>query len=158
MRRLLAAALLLLGVVDPTNLAFCEPSSKVEEITGRIVAYSSGLACLNGNGYWSMLIRVQDRTTALPPRFVQVQFSLPCAEHPQWLFRKQSVQKFRLKRQQDANSVLKEFYDCPPDSVGKCLYLGRMWSAVPGAEDEKLPFGQRVPSYRSIDLPLAPVV
>jgi hypothetical protein len=86
--RLLAAALLLLGTVSPTNLAFSEPSSKVEKITGRIVAYSSGLACLNGNGYWSMLIRVQDRTTALPPRFVQVQFSLPCAEHPEWLDRK----------------------------------------------------------------------
>src|SRR5256885_5598361 len=155
--RSLAAALLLLGTVSPTILAICEPSSKIEKITGRIVAYSSGLACLNGNGYWSMLIRVQDRTT-LPPRFVQVQFSLPCAEHPEWLDRKPSVQKFRLKRQQDADSALKEFYDCPPDSADKCLHLGRMWSAMPGTEDEKVPFGQRVPSYRSIDLPLAPAV
>jgi len=105
-----------------------------------------------------MLIRVQDRTEALPPRFVQVQFSLPSAEHPEWLGRKTSVQKFRLKRQQDADSVLKEFYDCPPDSADKCLHLGRLWSPMPGTEDEKLPFGQRVPSYRSIDLPLAPVV
>src|SRR5262249_3416865 len=104
-RRLLAAALLL-SFVSRTNLALWEPSSKVEEITGRIVAYSSGLACLNGNGYWSMLIRVQDQTTALPPRFVQVQFSLPCAEHPEWLGRKASMQKFRLKRQKDADSVL----------------------------------------------------
>jgi len=157
-RRLLAAALLLLGTLSPTNLAFCEPSSKVEEITGRIVAYSSGLACVNGNGYWWMLIRVQDRTTALPPRFVQVEFSLPCTEHPEWLGRKPSVQKYRLKRQQDADSVLKEFYDCPPESAGNCLHLGRMWSPMPGTEDEKLPYGQRVPNYRSIDLPLAPVI
>jgi hypothetical protein len=107
--RLLAAAVLLLGTVSPTNLAFCEPASKVEQITGRIVAYSSGLACLNGNGYWSMLIRVQDRATALPPRFVQVEFSLPCAEHPEWLGRKPSVQKFRLKRQQDADSFSRNF-------------------------------------------------
>lgn len=155
--RVLAAALLLLGTVSSTSLAFCEPSSKVEKITGRIVAYSNELPCLNGNGYWSMLIRVQDRTTALPPRFVQVQFSLPCAEHPGWLGRKPSVQKFRLKRQQDTDSVLKEFYDCAPDSDDKCPHL-RMWKPLPGTEDEKLPFGQRVPSYRSIDLPLAPAV
>ena len=155
--RTLAAALLLLGTVSPKNLASCGHSSKVEKVTGRIVAYASDLACLNGNGYWSMLIRVQDRATGLPPRFVQVQFSLPCAEHPEWLDRKPSVQKFRLKRQQDADSVLKEFYDCPPDSADKCPHL-RMWRPVPGTEDEKLPFGQRVPSYRSIDLPLAPVV
>lgn len=105
-----------------------------------------------------MLIRVQDRTAAIPPRFVQVRFSLPCAEHPEWLGRKTSVQKFRLKREQDADSVLKEFYDCPPVSADKCVHLGRLWSPLPGNEDEKLPFGRRVPSYRSIDLPLAPVV
>ena len=155
--RFLVAALLLLGTVSPSNLGFCAPSSKVEKITGRIVAYSSDLACLSGNGYWSMLIRLQDRATDLPPRFVQVQFSLPCAEHPEWLDRRPSMQQFRLKRQQDADSVLKEFYDCAPDSAEECPHL-RMWKPVPGTEDEKLPFGQRVPNYRSIDLPLAPVV
>lgn len=158
--RFLAAILLFLSTVSLPNLVFCEPSPKVEKITGRIVAYSSDLACLNGNGYWSMLIRVQDQTTDPPPRFVEVQFSLPCAEHPEWLDRKPSVQRFRLQRQQDADFVLKEFYDCSPDSAAKCPNL-RMWRPVPGAEDEKLPFGQRVPRYRSIDLidlPLAPVV
>jgi hypothetical protein len=157
-RRLLAAALLLLVILSGTNFAFGEPSPKIEEITGRIVAYSSGLTCLNGNGFWSMLIHVQGSDNIPSPRFIQVQFSLPCAEHPQWLGRKASVQKFRLKRQKDADSVLKEFYDCPPESAGKCLHLGRMWVSMPGIEDEKLPFGQLVPSYRSIDLPLAPVM
>ena len=155
--RVLATALLLLSIVSSTNLAFCEPSAKVEKITGRIVAYSSDLTCLNGNGYWSMLIRIQARTTGRPPRFVQVGFSLPCAEHPEWLDRKPSVQKFRLKRQQDADSILKEFYDCAPDSDDKCPRV-RMWKPLPGTEDEKLPFGQRVPSYRSINPPLFPVV
>jgi hypothetical protein len=155
--RMLAAALVLAGTCGPTNLAHCERSSKVERITGRIVAYSGALACLNGNAYWSMLIRIQDRPTSLSPRFVQVQFSLPCAENPEWLGHKPPMQKFRLKRQQDADSILEEFYDCSPDLANKCPEL-RIWKSVPGAEDEKLPFGQRVPSYRSIDLPLAPVL
>jgi hypothetical protein len=121
------------------------------------VVYSGDVVCLNGNGYWSMLIRLQDRATDIPPRFIQVQFALPCAEHPQWLDRKPSVKKFRLKRQQDADSVLKEFYDCAPNSADECPHLP-LWKRVPGMENEKLPFGQRVPSYRSIDLHLAPVV
>jgi hypothetical protein len=153
--RLLAAALLLLGTVSRTNLAFCQPFWEVEEIAGRIVAVSIFPACLNGNGYWSMLIRIQDRTTGVPPRFVEVEFSLPCEARPEWLDLKPSVQKFRLKRRQDADSVLKEFYDCSP--ADECLRI-RMWRPLPGTEDEKLPFGERVPSYRSIDLPLVPVV
>lgn len=104
-----------------------------------------------------MLIRLQNRATDDLPRFIEVQFSLPCAEHPLWLDRKPPAQEFRLKREQDADSVLKEFYDCAPNSADKCPHVP-MWKPVPGMENEKLPFGQRLPSYVSIDLPLAPVV
>ena len=50
--------------------------------------------------------------------------------------------KARLKRQEDVDSVPREFYDCPLDSGDKCPHL-RIWRPVPGTEDEKLPFGQR---------------
>jgi hypothetical protein len=153
----MAAALVLLGTVNSPNFVFSETTSKVEKIRGRIVAYSSDPACLNGNGYWSMLIRVQDRKTGTLPRFVQVQFSPPCSKHLEWLGHRPFVQKFRLRRRQDADSVLKEFYDCAPESAEKCRQL-RMWRPLPGMEDEKLPFGQQVPGYRAMDLPLAPVV
>jgi hypothetical protein len=166
--RLSAALLLFIATLGPPNLALCERHPKVEKVTGRILAYSSLPACLNGNVYWAMLIRVQDRRTGLPSEFVQVQFSLPCAQKPDWLDRRPSVQKFRLTRQQDADSVLKEFSDCAPGSTDKCapefpdkcvkcLPL-RIWKPVPGAEEEKFPFGHRVPSYRSVYPPLSPLV
>jgi len=139
------------------NVAFSEPSRKVETMKGQVVAYADGLACLNGNAYWSMLIHVQDDTTPHLAKFIQVRFSLPCKETPQWLNRKSPVQKFRLKREQDADSVLKEFVECAPDSAEKCPHLP-MWRFVPGAEDEKLPFGHEIPSYQSLEMPLAPVV
>jgi hypothetical protein len=104
-----------------------------------------------------MLIRVQDRATGLPGKFVRVQFSLPCAEHPKWLDRKPSVQKFRLKREENADSVLKEFYGCPSGLPNECPHVP-MWKVVPGTGDDGLPFGQRVPAYRSLELPFAPVV
>jgi hypothetical protein len=151
-----------MGILISAGPAFSEPSSTVETIAGRIVAYSGGLACLNGNSYWTMLIHVEGDAKEMRSQFVEVNFSLPCNKSPEWLTRKPSLQKFRLTREQGADSVLKEFIECTAESSSghpqePCSHLP-MWKPVPGAELEKLPFGQRVPSYRSMDLPLAPVV
>jgi hypothetical protein len=156
-KRLLAIALSPIAILAAFNVALSEPTSKTETVTGRVVAYADGLACLNGNAYWSMLIYIQDQGTDAPAKFIQVRFSLPCKESPQWFNRKSPVQKFRLKREQDADSVLKEFLDCAPDSTEECPHMP-VWRLIPGAQEEKLPFGQTVPSYRSVDLPLVPVV
>jgi hypothetical protein len=156
-KRPLAIALSSIAILAAFNVAFSEPSPKTETITGRVVAYADGLACLNGNAYWSMLIHIQDHGTYAPAKFIQVRFSLPCKETPQWLNRKSTVQKFRLKREQGADSVLKEFLGCVPNSTEQCPHLP-MWRLVPGGPEENLPFGQTVPSYRSVDLPLVPLV
>jgi hypothetical protein len=161
-RRALAKVFLLMGILISTSLAFPGLPQKSKTVAGRIVAYSNALMCLNGNAYWSMLIHVQDHAANLSPQFVEVRFSLPCNKSPEWLTRKPSLQKFRLTRDRDADSVLKEFIDCATESPsghtpGPCPHLP-MWKRVPNAEHEKLPFGQPVPSYRSLDLPLVPVV
>ena len=160
--RPVAKVFLSIGILISTSLAFSEPSSKVETVAGRIVAYSEGLMCLNGSAYWSMLIHVQDHAPDIPSEFVEVRFSLPCDKQPEWLNRKSPLRKFRLRRDQDADSVLKEFMDCGPEPPSggarePCLHVP-MWKHVPGAEPATLPFGQRVPSYLSVDLPLAPVL
>lgn len=159
--RPLAKAFLLMGILISTSFAFSDPFSKVETIAGRIVAYSNGLLCLNGNVYWSMLIHV-DHAKDSPSQFAEVRFSLPCNKSPEWLTRKSSLQKFRLTRTQDADSVLREFIDCdaksPSGHTPEPCSPVPMWKRVPTAEHEKLPFGQRVPSYTSVDVPLVPVV
>ena len=101
-----------------------------------------------------MLIHVQDHAPQASSQFIEVRFSLPCKESPKWLTQKPPVEKFRLRREQDADSVLKEFLDCAPEPCHRMP----MWKRVPSAENERLPFGQIVPSYRSIDLSLVPVV
>jgi hypothetical protein len=160
--RPLARVFLSLGIVISSGLAFSEPSSKVETVAGRVVAYSGGLMCLNGSAYWSMLIHVENRAPEIPSQFVEVRFSLSCDKQPEWLNRKSSLRKFRLRRDQDADSVLKEFMDCgpePPSGGAREPWLHvPMWKRVPGAEPATLPFGQRVPSYLSVDLPLVPTV
>lgn len=160
-RRPLATGFLALILISAT-LVFSEPSPRIETVTGKIVAYSNGLACLNGNSYWSILIQVQDHAPDVLSQFVEVRFSLPCNKSPEWITRKSFPRKFRLTRDHDTDAVLREFMDCgtePPSghTSGPCPNVA-MWKRVPGAELEKLPFGQRVPSYRSADLPLVPLV
>src|SRR5580692_186349 len=81
--------------------------AKVESISGRIVAYAGPLTCLNGNAYWSMIVHVQD-PRGTPSEFIQVSFSLSCGEAPDWLTSKSSLRKFRLVREKDSDTVLKE--------------------------------------------------
>ena len=124
-----------------------------ENISGRVVAYVGPLACLNGNGVWSMVIRVQ-RTKNILSEFVRVDFSLPCGKSPEWISSKPSVQKFRLIRQKDCDSALSGSVD-KESQENPILPI---WEYPPGAEHERLPFGQVLPCYRSLDLPLIPVV
>src|SRR5580700_7021647 len=141
--------------------AFSAPRAKVESVSGRIVAYADPLTCLNGNAYWSMIIHVQDPSDP-HSEFIQVSFSLPCGRAPEWLNAKPSFQKFRLIREKDSDSVLKEFMECSSESPSghaaqPCSPMP-IWKHVPDTERDRLPFGQRVPCYRSADLSLTPVV
>ena len=129
------------------------PRPRLETILGRVIAYSSFPACLNGNGYWSMIIR--QRSKDIRSEFIRVDFTLPCDKSPEWVSAKPSIQKFRLFRQKDCDAVLAEFMN----SERKQDFLAiPIWSRPPGAEQDTLPFGQVVPCYRSVDLPVAPVV
>ena len=74
-------------------------------IVGRVVAYSISPTCLNENGYWALIIRVQ------PPedvrsKFVRVDFTFPCKAKPAWLYAVPSIQRFDLFREKDCGAVL----------------------------------------------------
>jgi len=129
-----------------------------ETVAGRIVAYDKPLACLNGNAYRSVVIRVEN-PKKVGSEFIRVEFSHPCDETPKWLGTRSPIQKFRLIREKERDEELKEFLDCEDLTSHVTKRCPRpIWEHVPGAERESLPFGQRLPCYRSEDLPLAPVV
>lgn len=129
-------------------------------VTGQIVAYSSSfLGCLNGNAYWEMIIHVRDGKRA-SARFIEVSFSVPCDRSPEWLFGKQTTQKFHLIRDKRSDGVLEEFFNSVNESTGERIENDPslpIWKLVPGAEQEKLPFGQIVRGYLSADFPPAPL-
>ena len=137
--------------------AFGKHSPKAEIIWGQIVAYSDTPLCLNRNTYWHMLIRVEGHENSSSAKFIDVHFSSPCKKFPEWLNHKSSVQKFRVIREQPAETMVQKYRDCSDSANVNCPQLP-IWKPIPGAEDEKLPFGHLVPSYRSLDLPLVPLV
>jgi hypothetical protein len=116
-----------------------------DPVSGRVVAYSGALTCLNGNGYWSMVIRIQKPENG-HPKFIRVDFSLPCEKSPEWST-KPAIQKFHLFRQKDGDAVLARSVDEEPTQNPTMP----MWKYTTGTEHEALPFGQAVPCYRSIE-------
>jgi hypothetical protein len=162
------SVVLILCLTYASISALSAPRPRHETISGRVVAYSYWLGCLNGNGYWSMVIRVRQSKNILS-EFIRVDFSLPCDTSPESVSAKLSIQKFRLFRQKDCDAVLEgstvetpkqepamqlESTDGAIKQVPNILF----WKYLPGTEHVALPFGQVLPCYRSIDLPMAPAL
>lgn len=123
-----------------------------ETIVGQVAAYSASLECFSGTGYWSVIIRVQGPKDSRP-KFIRVDFNLPCEKSPAWVSAKPKVQKFRVYRNKQCDEVLKKSMEVEQ----KREIALPMWRYPPGATHERLPFGEVVPCYYSLDVPLAPV-
>jgi hypothetical protein len=124
-----------------------------ETVSGRVVAYSGALTCLNGNGYWSIVIRIQHPQNG-HSKFIRVNVSLPCEKSPEWVSTKPIIQRFRLVKQKDCDAALSGALD---EDATQNPFMP-MWKYTPGTKHEELPFGQVLPCYRSIDTPRVPVV
>ncbi len=155
--RSLRNVLILVALLLVATLAFSRQKS--ESVSGRIIAHDRGLTCLNGNAYWSVIIRLQ-QAHGRHPRYVRVNLSLPCAELPNWLNAKSSTQQFRLIRDKARDEVLEEFLRCGGESPngGEPCIRTPAWLRVPDAEREELPFGNIVPAYQFADSPLADII
>jgi hypothetical protein len=142
------------------------PRQKVEAISGRVIAYSGVPVCLNGNSYWSMIIRAEPHKKT-PESFFQVVFSLPCDKTAKSVLVNPSIQKFHLIRQKNIDSVLEENIDVVNiDDMNKIIPDGKpdlnsripAWHYLPGNERFTLPFGNVLPCYYSVEFPYIPVL
>jgi hypothetical protein len=108
-----------------------------------------------------MIIRVQN-PGKVGSELIEVKFSQPCDKPPTWLDSKSIVQGFKLIRYKEGDEFLTEFLSCEsepslPHAQEPCLRIP-IWRQVPGADENGLPFGIKLPCYRSADLPLVPVL
>ena len=123
--------------------------TQYETVVGQVAAYSAPLDCFNGIGYWAVIIRVREPVSHRS-KFIRVDFGLPCDKSPEWVSVKPSVQKFRLYRHKECDEVLNESMEMEQ----KREVVLPMWQYPRGAAHEKLPFGEVVPCYYPVDLPL----
>jgi hypothetical protein len=137
-------------------VSLCAPREKAQTISGRIVANFVSLACLNGNGYYSVIIELE-KPLNNEPGFIEMHFTQPCGHNPEWLHSKSEFKPYRLKRADPRDIVVEEFMTLTNEGDGTSTPIPA-WTYLPGAEVVKLPFGERIPSYRSGDLPFVPVM
>jgi hypothetical protein len=120
-------------------------------IQGQIVAYLAIPFCLNGNGYWYILIR-QRMPKDDAAQLIRVELSLPCQQVPTWSTAQPPVQKFRLVREQTQDAVLEKPADTKSDSGEEVVYQ-IPWHFPPGIEPFSLPYGKVLPAYEWLDFP-----
>jgi hypothetical protein len=134
-------------------LMFSQPSAyaqggrqKVEKITGVVVAYNDSLfllPCYHLCG-GSLIVRV-DKSEK--PHYIRVDFGYPLDKFPKALVERSKQYRFRLVRTKDDDSPLQEFVPAENEKGEAIDVKLPMWRLVPGAESEKLPFGETLPSY-----------
>jgi hypothetical protein len=132
---------------------------RVQTISGRAIAYAVDPACLNGNSYWSEIVRKEQRLDS-HSQFLLIRFSLPCHESPTWLASESDLHRFRLVRDKNCDSVLSESIELSSSVEGTQLEKEELpiWNHFAGMEHEVLPFGSILPCYASVVHPLAPVL
>jgi len=132
---------------------FSSRSPHQRTISGRVMAYSSSPVCLNGNGYWSLVIRVEG-PKKLRSQLIRVDFSLPCDRFPGKITTNSAPRKFRLVREKNLDYVLSGQMEGETQQKQSLP----IWKRPEGSNHDALPFGQMIPGYRSVDLPLEPVL
>jgi TonB family protein len=145
-------------VIDRYEVSMDPPRA----ISGRVAAYSNSLGCLNGNGYWSVLIQVEQPTNLKSP-LILLRFSLPCDRSPEWISAEPVVRTFRLVRDKEGDAPLTgcvgescQISICEKDPCQQTSSFP-IWTRPPSADHNPLPFGQQLPAYQSVDLPLLPI-
>jgi hypothetical protein len=147
------SVLLILGLVCTGISGLSASRPKHEIILGRVVAYSIFPTCLNGNGYWALIIRIQ-RPKDVPAEFIRVDFTLPCRTRPEWLVATPPIQKFNLFRQKDCEALPVGSEGEEPKQKSNMPH----WEYLRGTEPSMLPSGQVVHCYRPVDPPeIAPI-
>jgi hypothetical protein len=148
MLRRRAVALSILVFLISSVVGAGERAGKIEEITGDVVAFEypkSWGPCYRRMCEGSLIVRIAKADEKVP-RYIRVDFRYAESKPPRSLV--QSKRRWRLKlfRTVGNDEVIEEFIHYEKDALSP-ERNEPVWKLVPGAEDEKLPFGEKIPSY-----------
>jgi hypothetical protein len=155
-------ALLSAVFLSAGGMAAGKPSSpRVITTKGTILAYGSGLACLNGYGHWYAII-LFDHVKKSADQYGRVNFSLPCDKHPDWMSTPARLQTLKLIRTRDDDGELpKLLLKMDDPGTGEPVpeeARGIGWNCRDGADCSHIPYGTVVRSYTFADTPERPLL
>lgn len=131
------------------SYAPAQENQKLEEITGVVVAYDTSLfllPCFDSICWDTLIVRVTE-SDAAKPRYIKVSFRYQKGKFPNRLVEQNKQYRFRLERAKEYDSPLNEFVAAENEKGEKIDVKLPMWKMVSGAESERLPFGETLPSY-----------
>lgn len=123
-------------------------ASKVEGLVGTVIAYDeikSWTPCVRGECEGSLIVRVA-KPDANQPRYVRVDFRFSMSKPPKKLVKNKRLWRFKLIRTKELDEPIDEFIIYNMGVYNRERKV-RIWKIIPGAEDEKLPFEETLPSY-----------
>lgn len=145
--RLIAISFLVIFMaLGPSLAAPTNNERHSEEIVGFVVAYDeiqAWIPCYDSACEGSLIVRTQQERD---PVYIRVNLKYRAGKFPRELIKSKQMWRFKLERTQPLDEPVYEnlIQDASPYSPQKKYTI---WKLVPGAEQEKLPFEQTIPSY-----------
>jgi len=122
---------------------------EIEMLTGAVIAYDhmqSLAPCYHICG--GSVIVLVDGTAHQSPRYIRVDFKYPDRKFPDKLVESKARYRLRLERSASRDSPLVEFIPMLDERTGEKVNSNLLaWKLIPGAENERLPFGETLPAY-----------
>lgn len=144
---LLCGQMMLVSLFSVSSVKASIAERKIEEISGVVVAYDNvkpSVTCVEVCQS-SLLVRLGMANQA-ESHYIRVDLTFPSYEKfPKEIIKSKGQWKFKLIRMPALDERLTEFIH-GEDAFGK-EFKYPIWRFVPGAENEKLPFGEVVPTY-----------
>ena len=144
-RRSIVVALFLCLVLMQASAAH----ERARTFKGTVIAFQRAYVCLNGNGNWSLLVKLQPRHPD-EPDWAIVPFTHPCNSNTDPVRVYSQMHRFRSERSPFCDETI--LRDSPADG------LRINWMLLASDAPQELPYGQSIPCYDRLDLPLEPVV
>ena len=132
-------------VVFCCSVGLANNNSQVEKVRGTVIAYDyvkSITPCYKGRCEASLIVRID----ANQPEFIRVNFQYSEGRAPRQLVQRSRQWSFHLVRTSDLDEPIDEVIKYGGDGKGNETVM-TIWKSIPGAESEKLPFGEVLRSY-----------
>lgn len=149
---------LILFLCGTSGFGSVKGAGPVEEVTGTVIAYDdikSWTPCYNGECEGSLIVRIDGREQA-QSTYVRIDFRFKIGKPPRQLVERRGQWRFKVIRTVNLDEPIYEFIVREKDRFNEERRYP-IWKSIPGAEHERLPFGETLRSYSLVKNGFRPI-